>query len=76
MATAQKGVDVTPHATNALPHGTANALHIGTAGTVVCRTHEADADCTFTVPAGGYVLSEVTHVRATSTATGIVALYL
>lgn len=76
MSTARKAVAVTPHATNPLPDGPASALHVGVAGTVVCKPYDAASDVTFTVPAGGYVLCQVTHVRATSTATGIVALYV
>lgn len=75
MSTARKAVAVTPHATDALPQGTATALFVGGAGTVVCRPYDAAADVTFTVPAGGYVLCHVSHVRTGGTATGIVALY-
>lgn len=75
MSTARKAVAVTPHATDALPHGTATALFVGGAGTVVCRPYGVETDVTFTVPAGGYVLCHVSHVRTGGTATGIVALY-
>ncbi len=75
MATARKAIGVTPHATDPLPHGTATSLYVGGAGTVVCKTDDGDANVTFTAPVGGYILVRVTHVRAASTATGIVALY-
>lgn len=70
----RKAVAVTTHATNPIGAGTCDALFIGGAGTAVCKT-DAGTDVTFTVPAGGYVWCRVSHVRATSTATGIVALY-
>jgi hypothetical protein len=62
MATAKKGVAVTPHATNPLTAGIADSLYVGGA--------------TYTMVAGGYLLARVSHVRATSTATLIMALYL
>ena len=74
-ATAKKAVAVTGHATDALPQGTCDALQVGTGGTVVCKTDDDATDVTFTVPDGGYVLCRISHVRDSSTATGIVALY-
>lgn len=75
MIKAQKAAAVTPHATDALPEGGATALYVGGAGTVICRTRDAAADTTFTVPAGGYIWCAVSHVRTGGTATLIVALY-
>lgn len=65
---------VTPHATNPLPIPS-KALYIGGAGNVVLRGTGSDADVTFTaVPAGTTLHVAASHVRATSTATNIVAL--
>jgi hypothetical protein len=76
MATAKKGVAVTPHATNPLTAGIADSLYVGGAGTLVVRHPGESADATYTMVAGGYLLARVSHVRATSTATLIMALYL
>jgi hypothetical protein len=77
MATARKSVAVTPHDTNALTQGPADALFVGTGGDVVYRSDDAAADTTQTVPDGGHILCRVSHVRNTgTTATGIVAYYL
>lgn len=73
MATARYAKAVTPHATNEITPNP-DFLHVGGAGTVVCRPEGAGTDVTFTVPAGGYVFCKVSHVRATSTATLIVGL--
>lgn len=75
MTTARKGVPVTPDATNPLPEGTADALQVGGGGTVIVRHPGEPADCTWTVPDGGYVLARVSHVRTGGTATNITALY-
>ncbi len=76
MALPSKWVAVNAHATDPLTHGTASSIYVGGAGNVVCRFDDADADVTVPAVAGGYVLGFVTHVRATSTATGMFALYV
>jgi hypothetical protein len=66
---------VTPHATNALTRVT-KALYVGVSGDVVCRLVNDTADVTFVgVQAGSILPVRVTHVRATSTAGSIVALF-
>ena len=65
---------VTPHATNPLPIPS-KALYIGGTGNVVLRGVGSDADVTFTaVPSGTTLHVAAAYVRATSTATNIVAL--
>jgi hypothetical protein len=74
-APASGGEAVVPHATNPLPEYT-RALYVGGAGNVVCRLIDDDDDTTFTaVPAGTVLPIRVSHIRATSTATNMVALY-
>lgn len=71
MATARSHFDITPADGTAVY---ADALFVGTAGTVRCKDRDGTT-ANYTVPAGGYVLSEVTEVLATgTTATGIVGL--
>jgi hypothetical protein len=72
---AKRSFAVTPHAADALPEGTADFLFIGTGGTVVFKTPYDAADVTWTVPSGSYVMCNVSHVRNTGTATGIIACY-
>lgn len=77
MAVPRKWVAVNAHATDPLTQGVADGLYAGVAGDVACRFDDAAADTTITVPAGGYILGKVSHVRATgTTATGVYALYL
>lgn len=71
MATARSHFSITP--TDGLAVF-ADALFVGGAGNVACKDRDGTA-ATWTVPAGGYVLSQVTEVSATgTTATGIVGL--
>lgn len=71
---ASKAEAVVPHATNALPFPT-RAVYVGGAGNLVVRMLNDDNDTTFTgVTAGAILPIRVSHVRATSTATAIVAL--
>lgn len=73
MATARNHIAITPNDTTAIY---ADALHVGTGGTVACHDRDGTA-ATYTVPDGGYVLAQVTKVLATgTTATGIVGLLL
>lgn len=66
---------ITPHATN--PVGgvgetkKAYGIKVSGAGTVVIRTEGGDEDVTITLAAGATLPVVVTHVRNTSTATGI-----
>lgn len=76
MATARKAIAVNAHATDALTNGTADAIYCGGAGNLVCKTDDGASDVTVPMVAGGYFLARVTHVRATSTASGMFALYL
>ncbi len=75
MAVPKKWIAVNAHATDPLSNGTADAVYVGGAGNVVCRFDDAGTDTTIPAVAGGYVLGRVTHVRATSTATSMFALY-
>ena len=75
MDIARKAVAVTPHATNPVTGGQCDFLFVGGAGNVVCRPDGADADVTFAAVAGQYIWCTITHVRDTSTATGMVAMY-
>lgn len=65
---------VTPHASNPLPDGACRSLWVGGAGTLVVRGVNDDADTTL-INASGWMMIRVSHVRAASTATGIVAVY-
>lgn len=66
---------VTPHATNALDD-VSKALYVGGAGNLVVRAVDDTVDVTmFAVPAGSIIPVRVSHVRATTTATDIVALF-
>jgi hypothetical protein len=52
----------------------ADALFVGGAGDVTCLDRDGTS-ATYTVPAGAYILAEVTKVMSTgTTATGIVGL--
>lgn len=75
MATVRKWVAVNAHASDPLTQGTADGLYVGGAGNVVFRPDDAAADVTVAAVAGGYILGRVSHVRATTTATGVFALY-
>jgi len=61
--------DITPHATNALERPI-KAVSITVAGTIVFRHPDEGTDRTVTLPAGLFPL-RATHIRATSTATGL-----
>ena len=72
--TARGAVAVTPHDDNAV---SADALYIGVTGDVTVRPRDRSADVTFKAHPVGYLLLQVTHVRATgTTATNILALNL
>jgi hypothetical protein len=74
-APAANAIAVTPHATNPLAN-VSKALFVGGGGNLVCRLVADTADVTFTgVPAGSILPIRVEFVRATSTATNIVALF-
>lgn len=74
MAPSRAPYAVTPHATNPLPV-VPKALYIGGAGNLVVRGAGSDADVTFVGLPAGFILDvAASHVRASSTATNIVAL--
>jgi hypothetical protein len=75
MAVPKKWVAVNAHATDALTDGVCNTIYCGGAGNVVAKTKGHATDVTIPAIAGGYLLGQFTHVRATSTATGMFALY-
>jgi len=71
---ARDAVAVTPSDTGNL--GNVRSLYVGGAGDVSVVTAGGTTTVFSGVPAGGYVLCEVTRVRSTdTTATNIVALY-
>lgn len=74
IAPAQNAFSVSPHATDPLPN-IPKALFIGGGGNLVCRLMGDSADVTFIVPTGCLLPVRARYVRATSTCTGIVALY-
>jgi hypothetical protein len=67
---------VTTHASNpvktdGLP---ITELYVGGAGTVVCKFADSATDVTFSaVPVGATIRGAITHIRATSTATLMIA---
>lgn len=66
---------VTPHVSDPLPN-VAKGLYVGGAGDLVVRLVDDSADITLVgVPAGLVLPIRAAFVRATSTATNIVALY-
>lgn len=71
----KKAIAVNTHATNPLTDGQANAIYCGGAGNLVCKSRDGATDITVPMVAGGYLYVKVSHVRATSTATGMFALY-
>ncbi|MER2507454.1 hypothetical protein [Amaricoccus sp.] len=72
---ADRGFAITPHASNPLAFVT-RALYVGGAGDLVLRLAGEAADITLAaVPAGTLLPLRVSHVRATSSATLLVALY-
>lgn len=75
MDPARNASAVTPHATNPLANVT-KGLYVGGTGDIACRLVDDSADVTFVgVPAGSILPIRVSHVRDTSTADDIVALY-
>lgn len=67
---------VTPHATDDLPDGTCRALYVGGAGDLTVLAAGDDAAVTFVgVAAGSTITVACKAVRASSTATDIVAIY-
>jgi len=59
---------------NTVTFNECDALYVGGAGTVVCLNGN-NQEVTFTAVAGTVIPIKTTNVRASSTATGIVALY-
>jgi hypothetical protein len=72
---ANNATSVTPHATNALAP-IPRCLYVGGTGDLVLRAAGSNADVTLVgVPAGSFIPIRAQYVRATSTATDIVALF-
>lgn len=74
LGSATGGVAITPHATNAISP-VPRAIHVGTAGDLVCRFKDSGADVTLKVAAGTCLPYRLQYVRDTSTAAALVALY-
>jgi hypothetical protein len=70
---AKRAVAVTP--TDGLLIPATRSLYVGTGGTLVVRMAEDDLTATFTNVAAGIFPVQVVEVLATTTATGILALY-
>lgn len=76
MSTARNATAVSPHDTTALDPEP-DALYVGTGGAITFRAKGSGADVETTVPDGGYILCQVSHVRDTGTdASGILGLFL
>lgn len=68
--------DVTTHATNPIKTDgkPVQEIYVGGTGTVVCKFADSPTDVTFSaVPVGHTIRGQITHVRATSTATLMIA---
>ncbi len=73
-APAEHAFAITPHESNALEEVT-RGIWVGTGGNVVCRLVSSGADVSFAnVPDGTMLPVRASHVRATSTASGLVGL--
>lgn len=67
---------VTPHASNNLPDGTCRAIYVGGSGDLTIVAAGDDSAVTLVgVPAGAMITLACKAVRASSTATNIVAIY-
>jgi hypothetical protein len=66
---------VTPDTANDLPRSPARSLYVGGAGNLTVDTAEGQTVTFLGIPAGFVLPVSVRRVRATSTATNIVALY-
>lgn len=74
VAPAKQAFAITPHSTDDLPMA-AKAFYVGTAGDVVIRAMDSDADVTLVNVAAGSILPiRIRAVRSTSTASNIVGL--
>lgn len=72
---ASSAAAIVPHATNPLTNVT-RGIYVGTGGTVVCRLLDDAVDVTFVnVPAGSVLPVRASHVRDTSTASNLIALF-
>jgi hypothetical protein len=75
-ATARKAAAITPDTNNDLPNFTTRGIWVGGVGNVVLDPIDGAPNITFTaVPAGTLLPVQARRVRATSTATLMVALY-
>jgi hypothetical protein len=63
---------VVPHVSNPIGIGETRSIYVGVAGNVVCRMAQGTADVTLPLGVGWHPLA-VTHIRATSTASSMIA---
>lgn len=65
---------VVPHAADPLPNGVPRFIYVGTPGTLVCKLPDSAGDVSY-LNASGFMPIRPSHVRASSSAAGIIAHY-